>query len=710
MHKRKKGSSLLFVVAIMAILFILGTTMLTVTASNYKTRISESNKLKNLYTADSGLDVVQNIIVKTAQKAIEVAEESVLEDTEAFENYEEANSKFKEEFFNFITLKHWNYISDSGNSQELIEDQLIKYSIQNNKYVKGFNNSNEITFNDVDINDVIIELVSYDEILNSYTNNIEKVVVGVTSTFQNISGELKDKKIIETKFEITAPNFNKSLSKEDIKVAIDIYPVFDGKIITADGNITFSGQNNIKGDLWIKGDSELGENPAYAFDKYRGGILIENGEFNLTGNISTSRTLHLKDAVVADVDGDVYALNAYVGKSDKIGTSSNNILRIENDRNLIVNNDLALNAKNSKIDLYNFYGINDKTTSDISNLDKAMKSSSIIVNDADGNSTLNISNETYVMGVAYIDTQDEKYQTGESVAVKGNYLAYSDILEDYKDKVTLKYYNPLQLIDTIEGSVDKGKYFSDYYKANSSSLKSGGITLNENKVYTVGAYVSGNTANYTGWSLDDNDNIIRGKREDFAQNVFSMGDTAGVLSDTIDKYKLYTNGEVVKTVANQIKFTNDDGTSAIAEDHIFNEAYGKVIFNSDANIEVVISKDKISIGSKEISITDDEINGLVITAGNVIIDGEVTFNGTIMCCGNVEVIGDKIKNLNYDTDLVRKIIASNYDALKPIFLGSPKNQVDTVDITIGQSIKINGDFNGYEVSDYVKSRLWKIIK
>lgn len=710
MHKRKKGSSLLFVVAIMAILFTLGTTMLTVTASNYKTRISESNKLKNLYTADSGLDVVQNIIVKTAQKSIEVAEESVLEDTEVFENYEEANSKFKEEFFNFITLKHWNYISEGGISQELIEDQLIKYSIQNSKYVKGFNNSNEITFNDVDINDVIIELVSYDEILNNDTNNIEKVVVGVTSTFQNISGELKDKKIIETKFEITAPNFNKSLSKEDIKVAIDIYPVFDGKIITADGNITFSGQNNIKGDLWIKGDSELGENPAYAFDKYRGGILIENGEFNLTGNISTSRTLHLKDAAVADVDGDVYALNAYVGKSDKIGTSSNNILRVENDRNLIVNNDLALNAKNSKIDLYNFYGINDKTTSDISNLDKAMKSSSIIVNDADGNSTLNISNETYVMGVAYIDTQDEKYQTGESVAVKGNYLAYSDILEDYKDKVTLKYYNPLQLIDTIEGAVDKGKYFSDYYKANSSSLKSGGITLNEDKVYTVGAYVSGNTANYIGWSLDGNDNIIRGKREDFAQNVFSMGDTAGVLSDTIDKYKLYTNGEVVKTVANQIKFTNDDGTSAIAEDHIFNEAYGKVIFNSDVNIDVIISKDKISIGSKEIAITDDEINGLVITAGNVIIDGEVTFNGTIMSCGNVEVIGDKIKNLNYDTDLVRKIIASNYDALKPIFLGSPKNQVDTVDITIGQSVKINGDFNGYEVSDYVKSRLWKIIK
>lgn len=708
MYKKKKGSSFVMVVIIIAILFTVGTSMLTVTASDYKMRVSESNKLKNLYGADSGLDVVKNIIVKTSQKAIELAENSVLDQLDTFANNDEVNLRFKEEFFSFLTAKDLNYVTEAGVIQEVIADELIKYSIENSKYVKDFNNSNEISFNDVAINNIDIDLIDYDEILNSDTNAIEQVVIGVRSTFENISGDLKDKKIIETKFTITAPDFNRDLSKEDIKVAIDIYPVFDGKIITSDGNMTISAVNNVKGDIWIKGYGELGENPAYAFDKYRGGISVENGQLNLTGNIATSKTLHLKNAAEAIINGDVYALNAYVGKSDKTGTSTGNALEIINGRNLVVNNDLALNAKSSRINLHNFYGINDKTTTDVSNLDKAMKSSSIIVNDADGNSTLNISNETYVMGVAYIDTVDEKYQTGESVAIKGNYLAYSDVLEEYKDKVALKYYNPLQLIDTIEGAVDKGKYFEDYYAENSESLKSGGITLNEDNVHTVGAYVSGNTAKYSGLSLDGNDTIT-GKREDFAQNVFSMGDTTGILSDSVNRYKLYTDGNVIKTVANQIKFKNG-GVSSIPTDHVFNESYGKVIFNSESDDDVIISKDKIKIGSKEIAITEDEINGLVITAGDVVIDGEVTFNGSIICGGNVSVIGDGIKNLNYDTDLVRKIIASNYDILKPIFLGSPKSQVDTIEITIGESVSIKGDFSGYEVNDYVKNGRWEIIQ
>lgn len=706
MVKKKKGSSFVIVVIIMAILFTLGTTMLTVTASDYKARISESNRLKNLYGADSGLDVVQNIIVKTSQKAIEIAEESVLEKLDTFNNKEEMNKKFKEEFFKLITLNGWNNVD---NPAVAINEDLIRYSISSTKYINDLS-SNTVTFEDVAINDAKIAVTEYTKNSNPTTGVIENIVIEVTSTFENISGELKDKKIIETKFEIMAPDFNRSISKENKDVKIDIYPVFDGKIITSDGNMNLTGVNNVNGDLWVKGDGNLGENPAYAFDKYRGGISVENGELNLTGNISTSKTLHLKNVAKAIISGDVYALNAYVGKSDKTAISSDNVLRISNGRNLVVNNDLALNAKSSQVNLHNFYGINDKTTADVSNLDKAMKSSSIIVNDADGNSTLNVANETYVMGVAYIDTIDEKYQTGESVAVKGNYLAYSDVLESYRDRVTLKYYNPLQLIDTIEGDVDKGKYFEDYYAKNSESLKSGGITLNKDKAHTVGAYVSGDTAKYTGWSLDSSDTVIRGKREDFAQYVFSMGDTTGVLSGTLDKYRLYTNGNVVKTVANQIKFKNTDGTSSIPDDHTFNDTYGRVVFNSDSTLDVIITKDKIKVGTREIEIKENEINGLVINAGDVVIDGEVTFNGTIICAGNVSVVGSGTKILNHNTDLVRKIIASNYDVLKTVFLGSPKNQVDTVNITVGQSVSISGDFSGYEVSDYVKTGRWKIVK
>lgn len=711
-NKKKKGSSFVLVIVIMAILFTLGTTMLTVTASDYKMRVSESNRLKNLYGADSGLDVVENIIVKTSQKAISYAEEVVFERMDTFDNDEEVNARFKEEFFRFINLTHWKYADENGVSSEIIDTPLIGYSILNNKYIKTLENINELSFNDVSVNGADIAITSYDEVLNQDTNALESIVIGITSTFENTGSELRDRKIIETSFEIKAPDFDRNLVNEDVKVDIDIYPIFDGKTIVADGNMSATGINNIKGDIWVKGDSQLGENPAYAFDKYRGGISVENGQLNLIGNISTSRTLHLKNAARAIVTGDIYALNAYVGKSDKSGTSASNVFKINAGGNLVVNNDLALNAQSSEIDLYNFYGINDKTTTEVSNLDKAMKSSSIIVNDTGGNSTLNIGNETYVMGVAYIDTKDDKYQTGESVAVKGNYLAYSDVLDAYKDKVTLKYYNPLQLIDTIEGNVDKGQYFKDYYTKNSESLKSGGITLssNPNKVHTVGAYVNGSTATYTGWSLDNNDTVIKGKREIFAQNVFSMGDTAGVLSDTVDKYKLYTNGDVVKNVANQIKFKNSDGTSSIPADYEFNESHGKVIFNSEVTTDVVIEKDKITVGTREIPIEENRINGLIITAGKVVVDGEVNFNGTIISGKDVEIRGTATKTLNHDIDLVRKIVASNYNVLKPILLGAPKSQTDTVNVTIGKSVGVEGDFAGYEVSDYVESRRWKIRK
>ena len=70
----------------------------------------------------------------------------------------------------------------------------------------------------------------------------------------------------------------------------------------------------------------------------------------------------------------------------------------------------------------NFYGINDKRDDLITNISenmtKAMSSSSIIVNDMGDKSTLTVKDDAYIMGVAYIDTLDKKYQTGESVASK----------------------------------------------------------------------------------------------------------------------------------------------------------------------------------------------------------------------------------------------------------------------------------------------------
>ena len=62
MRKKKRGAALVIVVLTMSILFILGTTMLSVANFSYKSRIRESNRIRNLYGADSGVNVVENII------------------------------------------------------------------------------------------------------------------------------------------------------------------------------------------------------------------------------------------------------------------------------------------------------------------------------------------------------------------------------------------------------------------------------------------------------------------------------------------------------------------------------------------------------------------------------------------------------------------------------------------------------------------------
>ena len=58
------------VIVIMAALFTVGTTILTMAASDYKSRVNESKRLQNLYKSDSGLDLVYNIILKNSQAAI----------------------------------------------------------------------------------------------------------------------------------------------------------------------------------------------------------------------------------------------------------------------------------------------------------------------------------------------------------------------------------------------------------------------------------------------------------------------------------------------------------------------------------------------------------------------------------------------------------------------------------------------------------------
>lgn len=679
--RKKKGSAFVTVIIVASILAITGTTMLTVTASDYKMRKIESEKIKNLYKADSGLNVVENIIIKASQSAIRKSDEKIKLNfsslSEGEKTPEKINESFKKEFYDYL-----NKTLTLEEDRSYKEVKLLEHLIINKIYIDE-SQGDKLSYEPSELDsNVSIEIEDGD-----YKISEDGIEVKVKSTFETKKGELRNKKTLQSTFKIVAPDYNVKISE------IGIYPVFDNKAITVDGNMEVEdGITNILGDIWVKGDFSKQESMEYAFDKYEGGILLNKTELNLKGNAYTFNSFNLKNEVEdSQVDGYVYANNLYVGKSSRDISSEDNEIVITKD--LILNNDLALNSSNSNITVKNnFYGINDKTI-DTQNAEKVMNSSSIIVNETLDTSSITVEKDSYIMGVAYLnatDSQGKKYQTGESVSVKGNYLAYTDS-KDLDKGVTLKYYSPLQLLESINGDSSlemKADYFEDYYsEENTYELNQGGVYLN-GKVYSVGASISKDNK-VISRNIDgkvDEMKLVNKKQEDFALKVLAMGDSTGIS----DLYSLYRRNTVIRTVENQIAF---DKIESLTEKRFINEGKALILVGNGESLTI------------EDNILDGKLinKGLIITNGSIEVKGDFNFEGTIITAKNLYINGNSTRNISYNGEIVREIISENEDILENIF----KTETS---IKKGEEIKVVSNTDIYDKSKFLKVTEWKIIK
>lgn len=692
-RKKKKGSTFVTVVVVMAIIFTTGTTILAVTANDYKMRINQSKKLQNLYEADSGLDVVENIIIKTSQEAIKYADKEVKKKFTELDDKDRSKDKineiFKDKFYEFLTVRNKEILNEK-------EVEILEYLILEKKYIKSILESGKLEY-DSAISNIenrfIIEIPEGGYVKNINNGKVSNITIEVKSNFESTEGQLKNKKTVSTKYSITAPDYNSEIT------SINIYPVFDGKAITADGNMNIESLGNksivnISGDIWVQGNNNLGNSPEYTFDKYIGGIKLDNTSFDINGNIYTANTFHLNNLVnESSVNGDIYAKNIYIGKSINSNVSKLNNISFE--KNVVVNNDLSLNATNSSIVIKNnFYGINEKTT-EVSTANKALSSSSIIVNDTSNTSTITVNKDSYIMGVAYLNATDEsgnKYQTGESVAVKGNYLAYTDVDDvlNGATNVTLKYYSPLQLLESKNGqsnAIMKADYFAEYYSKNNNSynFNDGGVSLKKS-VKSVGASVKDNQGNIQKSNINDSDiSIVNEQRNEFARNVFAMGDTTGL------GYDLYDGQEVKRQVSNQVNFNEIRRVQGSS----FDTTEGMVILKGNENENIEIENGKIKGTDIELS------KGLIIANGDITIDGNFNFTGNIITTGNIILKGEGEKNITYDPQVVRSILALNYDLLKDIFV---KSQGDR------EEVKVTSASELYSVDKFITKSLWRIVK
>lgn len=688
---KKKGSTFLIVMVLMSIIFVVGSSMLALTASDYKVRINESKKLQNLYLADSGLDIVENIIIKSTQQIIKYADDKVKKElltvsnqnsngTNILNNNSEnkkvdsnyANNKFKEIFLDYITK------SQNGMS-------IFKYLILNEQYISNIDDTNidfqEYVNNNSNPNkDFEIQVPEEYTLIEEEVNGqrqVKAIEIKVLSTFEDKNSELKNKKTISTKFKIKIPEYNTKVS------LVDVLNIYNNKAITIDGNLSVKegGNLNIEGDIWVKGDVEDFKNDSeFIFEKYKGGIEIDSSNFNLVGNIYTGESLNLRNSSNSKIEGSIYAKNLYLGKEIDGVYSNKNNLTITKD--VIVNNDLALNDKNSNIIIEgDFYGINDQTE-DMKTPEKALNSSSIIVNE-NTSSKINIKGTSYIMGVAYLDVTDldgNKYETGESVAVKGNYLAYNDVRE-IDESTNLKYYGPLQLIE-FENSDNKSSinkksdYIYDYYskEENKDKFQSGGVTLNN--VKSVGISVDKNgkiqkrNLRDTSGSLIYTPDEVQDKQREFIIDVLAMGDNTKIGDlNYYDKVKI--------CVSNQIEINNLDVSKS-------NE-------DGETGILIVKNGDIRLTGKKE---------GLVIVDGNVIIEGDFNFKGAIIATGNIEFKGSGNRSIMYDSNIIKDILVNN-EEIKNIFKSTN---------IVSSEIRVNSNSSIYDKKSFLETSSWKIEK
>lgn len=717
MKKKKRASTLVTLIIVIMVLSTVAVALISLTFSGYRARIGETNRLENLYGAESGLDLSYNIIANSIEKAIDEGEKAVKASGET--NYDKCNDVFKMNVSDYLRLnlekniknKTWFDIKNDNNESIKFDDN-IKGNFEVKPDVKAVNRS---------------------RVKSGSIEYYKQFDIKLTSTFQcnNKNGEgNKTPRVIEARYTINVPDY---LNIKYQTIYNKNYKSYK-QVIAVDGDIDLSGSVKINGDIYAKGSSS--NEYTGITNKYNGGInLSPLAEVSVNeGNIITPRTIQINSNAKLIAE-DIYGGNVNFGKK----YSNDNVAKKGKLRanSLCLRNDLAINSVGAKVDVNNFYGINDfyslsKVNND-SNKETVVTrgnedlSSSIIINENEAN--INISDEAYIWGTAFVNS----YETGESVSVKGNYKAYSYPLPITSGDAKFKYQDSMQLLYKIgdrEVTVfDKADYIKEYDDASKESDfsidKPGTISLPMKNTYSIASYITKSTDGegqlIEGTELEtliSKQKDVTKKQEEYTEKVFGMGSYNWSKSD--DKAEVFANGEIKKSVS---KGSTTDGlvdfskiTSEVNKKSLAikdKNGLGKEMWltlNRNEKKDVVIVGDgiddsKYEDSKKYIKISGNEINGLIVTAGDVIVTGEVNFTGTILAKGNLDIENDeKEKIFTSGGTYVDKIL--EYEKISKDIIEIPDTIIEPESI-VSDRVDAN---KPYKIKDAIVKKLWKVKK
>lgn len=255
------------------------------------------------------------------------------------------------------------------------------------------------------------------------------------------------------------------------------------------------------------------------------------------------------------------------------------------------------------------------------------------------------------------------YQTGESLAIKGNYRAYSSYLPDYE----YKYYGPMYLVEKKKAetqSLDvlgKAEYFHKIYTDKNPEWlrKDGGnIQLAQNEgsgIYTLGAYISGN--------------------EVYKKGEANLGEVETKKKECKDGY----DGKVAQ-FSDLTKYVDQDIIAAKNNQPVINTESEFVFFSNDKNVYLVGpgGGNTIPSGSEGKIINDPTIHGIIVTEKDVYLRGVLDFNGVIIAGGNVYLEDACSKTIKADRDYVFSKVKGWRGDSDPFTPGYPSEGVNAI--------------------------------
>lgn len=712
------GSAILFSMLLLFILSILGVTLISVTISNLKTNKITGELGTAFYMADGAIEEALTEIkemthVAEAEATQWINDESQYKATDTWLNfisninerlnYPEEDPELSQDEAAERIENHLKAEFERKYFEQLVVDTTLKDGHLNTLQQVRFTPS----FGDEKLKNIKDLMV-----ISSYFPADKKIALAITSD----ASYNKYNKKIRVNVDIILPEYDYVISNNIEKKRIYLNTIY-GQALTSEGNILVMGDAvEIEGNIYAYGTfpEEVwpsSENMGGIIAGYKeiDGISISDiggmNSISIIGDVMTRANIQTaKSNASISIEGKAYCDSLLIDSSSESGS-------ITVSDQVVMYDDAEINGMNGKITIGDdLWGVFEGDPAGLYN----DRSSSIIVNADGGNEGIDIGGGAFLGGTAYIgaykkDSDPRRYyQTGESVSLSKYSSIYQTILPE-EAYVTLAPYtdgtNDFNFVIDSESEESgianaqfKIQHFLRYAHLYKDDIDKQLLAIDKAKVQiaAIDKDLNNKGDSYAFGAVVANGKIYNpnpetpGEESYFINTYKYSKERESILEEIDEKANLLKDRDYTSSKNKPSRFDGFFDRDINVRNNTTD--YDNFIFiNLDPNKDVYINPTMaISDGSYVFNST--EINGIILTEGNVYISGELNYVGTIISQKNIVFYGSGKKNIQYNEDKIINMLVNNKD-LYNFFYGNTGKRVkifgdsasNTLDVTVSNN-------------------------